>query len=421
MNVRFGHVVGTCALVLVVGGGVACGTTAAKETPPAETPPEKPPTPPEVPAQPDASTGPVGCPAGLGAKWTCDGSRRIRCVDDQVKAETCAAGCAAGEDGESICSCGSHPTFSHWNCMPDGTRSSCAGGDSWIVDSCAGKTCATGADGESDLCKNDGALQHAVDDLGASCGTLANGVHCAIALRDLTTNERAGYDEQVSFDSASAAKVFWVTAALFDTSVDAVAPFVHPIFEQSDNIATGQVIDLLKSPDRVNTFLWQDAEVADIGFCAWNYGATRTANNCPHVLGDDNFFTTNDAVSFLTELWDDSLLGRDKSNTLLSWMTLSPREGYGGWLGTQLPAAARTTMHHKAGWLPPEAVPGYSNANEIGIIEIPGGHTYAVAFALDGAPSQADYDNSELPLLEYLSCRVYHAVAGDDASSCAAP
>jgi beta-lactamase class A len=381
-------------------------------------------TPPVVdgPAKADGgASGDTSCPKGLDARWTCDGSRRIRCVDDRLIAEPCADGCTPGASGESICSCGTRKTFSRWNCVPEGGRGSCAGGIDWIVDSCGTSSCATGADGVSDSCAGDGPLQKAVAALGASCGTIASGVRCGISVRDLTTNERAGYEDQTPFDSASSAKVFWTSAALFDTSVSAVEPYAKAIFAQSDNIATGHVLDLLASPDRVNTFLWQDGEVADIGFCSWNYGGNRTAKNCPDALGGDNFFTTGDATAFLARIWDRSLLGKDKTETLLSWMTLSPRKGYGGWMGTQLPTDVQKAMFHKAGWLPPEAVPGYSNANDIGIVQVPNGHAYAVAFALVGAPSQAAYDDQELPLLEYLSCRVYHAVAGDDASVCTRP
>jgi beta-lactamase class A len=359
------------------------------------------------------------CPPGVGARWTCDGTRRVRCVDDRRVTEECASGCTNDAD-EAVCSCGSQTTLSRWNCLPTGLGS-CAGGKSWIVDSCDGNTCASGGDGVSDTCTTKAAFADRIQQLGASCGALASGVQCSITVRDLVTNAQAEYRSQVPFVSASSAKSWWVAAALFDTKIDAVAPYAHDIFVNSDNIATGHVLDLLSFPERVNTFLWNDVEAADIGFCSWNYGGTRNANNCPGVMGKDNFFTTNEAVRFLSRVWDHSLLGADKSKQLLEWMTLSPRQGYGGWLGTQLPSDARKAMHHKAGWRPPNAIPGYSNANEVGIVEIPGGHAYAVSFALSGAPSQAAYDNEELPLLEYLSCGVYHAVAGDSAASCTPP
>ncbi|HVH46378.1 MAG TPA: serine hydrolase [Labilithrix sp.] len=263
-------------------------------------------------------------------------------------------------------------------------------------------------------------MQDAIAKVGASCNF---GLRCAIAVRDLVTNARAGYQDNALFVSASSAKAIWVGAALHDRSIADVEPHVKPIFEKSDNIESGAVIDLLSSPDRVNTFQWQDGKLADIGFCKWNYGTDRIAKNCPSVMNGENFFSASDAVSYLAQIWDRSLLGADKSKALLSWMTLSPRQGYGGWLGTQLPSAARASMRHKAGWRPPGSVAGYSNsnANEMGIVEVPGGHAYAVAILIDGAQSQDAYDNEALPLLEYLSCVAYHAVAGDSASACSAP
>jgi beta-lactamase class A len=130
-------------------------------------------------------------------------------------------------------------------------------------------------------------------------------------------------------------------------------------------------------------------------------------------MGGDNFFTADDMIAFLGAPWDRSLLGEAKSSQELAWMTLSPRSGptYGGWLGTRIPAAARASMHHKAGWLQPAAVPGYSNSNEFGIIEVPGGHAYAVSILMSGAPTQAAYDAQQLPALEKVSCVLYHAVA----------
>lgn len=360
------------------------------------------------------------CPDGLGARWVCDGTaRRVRCVDDHLVEQACASGCTLGMEGEAVCSCGDQTTMRRWSCGESGIAT-CAGGDAWIEDSCGGRACITNDKGSAD-CPNDASFQNRIAELGASCGSIAPGVKCSIAVHDFDANVHAGHEQTVPFVSASAAKPFWVAAALFDTRIDAVQPYAQAIFAQSDNIATGHVLDLLSWPDRVNTFLWQDVQVADIGFCSWNYGGTRNATNCPNVMGSDNFLTTSDSVRFLGKLWDRSLLGETKTKALLDWMKLSPRQGYGGWLGTQLPATARTTMYHKAGWRPPNAIPGYSNANEIGIVSVPGGHTYAVAFALSGAPSQAAYDNQELPLLEYLSCGVYHAVAGDDASSCTHP
>ena len=55
--------------------------------------------------------------------------------------------------------------------------------------------------------------------------------------------------------------------------------------------------------------------------------------------------------------------------------------------------------------------------NEIGIVETPNGHAYGVAILMSGA---TDYNGTQLPLMEYASCVIYHAVAGD-AAACTPP
>ena len=206
------------------------------------------------------------------------------------------------------------------------------------------------------------------------------------------------------------AKAIWVAAALHDTSVAAVMPYAMPIFVNSDNYASGSVIDLLSSPARVNTYMWDVAGMANSGFCNWSFGRTRHAANCPATAGGDNFFTANDVVTFLSRMWNGMLMPADATRSELQWLTWSPRSGYGGWIGTQLPAAVRANVHHKAGWLPPDVVPGYSNSNDIGIVEVSPGHAYAVALLMNGGTS---YNTRQLPLLEYASCVIFHAVAND--------
>jgi beta-lactamase class A len=371
-----------------------------------------------------ADAGRTPCPAGMTDRFVCDAAKtsRVRCVDGFVQSVACGYGCTPGAGGaEATCSCGASTGFSHWNCGPDGDLHACAGGLAWQDRSCGGAGCDAAPVGTSDTCRIPASsLQATLASLGAKCSVASPGTTCGIAVRDLTTGEQARHRGTTPYVSASSAKALWVAAALYDTTIAAVQPHATPIFANSDNTETGLVIDLLASPDRVNGFTWQDVGVPDTGFCHWNYGKTRNATNCPSTLGGDNFFTANDMVSFLTVLWDRTLLGDAKSQAELDWMTLSPRSGYGGWLGTLLPAAARPKMHHKAGWLPPDVVPGYANSNDIGIVEIPGGHVYAVAILLDGAPDIGAYNGKQLPLLEKASCVVYHAIAKDVADAFAA-
>ena len=42
-------------------------------------------------------------------------------------------------------------------------------------------------------------------------------------------------------------------------------------------------------------------------------------------------------------------IGPSETSQLETWMTWSPRTGFGGWLGTLLPAAAKASMMHKGG------------------------------------------------------------------------
>ncbi len=370
--------------------------------------------------QADATVTPVKvpCPAGMPDRWTCDAAstHRVRCIDGFVQSFACGSGCVAGTaSAEAKCSCGTSAAFSHWNCGADGDLHSCAGGGAFVDASCGGRGCDVAAVGMSDTCKlpAGSSLQTLVTALGAKCGTASPGSTCGISVRDLVTGESAHHRGNAFYVSASSAKAIWVAAALYDTSIAAVTPHADPIFRSSDNSESGLVIDLLASPARVNTFMWQDIGVPDSGFCSWNFDKQRNATNCPNTAGGDNFFTADDMAMFMTALWDHSLLGDAKSAAELDWMTLSPRSGYGGWMGTQLPAAARPKIHHKAGWLPPDVVPGYANSNDIGIVEVPGGHPYAVAFLLDGAPTINAYNTKQLPLLEKASCVVYHAIAKD--------
>jgi beta-lactamase class A len=367
----------------------------------------------------------VPCPAGMPDRWTCDASstHRVRCTDGFVQSIACGNGCTPSAGAvEATCSCGASTGFSHWNCGADGDLHGCAGGGAWLDQSCGGRGCDAAPVGVSDTCKlaAGSSLQTVVASLGAKCGIASPGTTCGISVRDLTTGESAHYRGNAFYVSASSAKAIWVAAALYDTSIAAVLPHADPIFRNSDNSESGLVIDLLSSPARVNTFMWQDIGVPDSGFCSWSFDKPRNATNCPSTAGGDNFFTADDMAMFMTALWDRSLLGDPKSATELDWMTLSPRTGYGGWMGTQLPAAARPKIHHKAGWLPPDVVPGYSNSNDIGVVEVPGGHAYAVALLMNGAGNITAYDTKQLPLLEQASCVVYHAIAKDVADPLAA-
>src|SRR5262249_34319644 len=205
--------------------------------------------------------------------YSCDGANaRAHCLDNVKHTIDCARGCNAGtaaSGGEASCSCGANANWTHWNCS-NGDLYSCAGGLNWVVRSCGGKGCTPAPNGTSDLCNYSGNLQTKVNQIAAACGQL----NCGIAVRDLATGEEAHHRGNFSLNSASSAKAFIVAAALYDTSVAAVMPYAQPIFANSDNSATGRVIDLLASPDRLNTFYWNVAQLTDANFASWNYDST---------------------------------------------------------------------------------------------------------------------------------------------------
>lgn len=266
---------------------------------------------------------------------------------------------------------------------------------------------------ESDLTELDpnASLSDAVASLGADVSSRSPGTILSIAVQNLVTGEHAEFDGDRQVISASSAKAIWVAAALDAKGIDPVTPYAGPIFRNSDNSASGKVIDLI-GPAAENVF-YQKAGMTKSGFKAWNFDKRRVASNAPDALGTgDNYFTANDVVTFLTALDQGKLLGDEEREQLLDWMLLSPRsssEGAGGWLGTRLPAAARKQMHHKAGWLPPDCCSDRA-LNEIGIIEGPDDTRYAVAILAHGAD---DYWNRQVPMLERASCVIYRAVTRD--------
>lgn len=272
---------------------------------------------------------------------------------------------------------------------------------------------------ELDTAKAEGnALALSLDEIAAAAGGFSPGTELGLAVWNLDTGEFATAGGDVPHVSASAVKAVWVAAALDGVGIDPVSRHAGPIFTSSDNNASGAVIDLI-GPDAVNLFYWDRAGMTSSALTQWSYGKTRVASNSPRAMGWDNYVTAADAVTFLGRLWHGELWADERTGALLEWMTWSPRAGYGGWLGSRLPEAARASMRHKAGWLPPGCCSddaAYNTLNEIGIVTVPDGATYAVAIL---ARRGHDYWGRQVRLVERASCDIYRAVAGDQALDCA--
>lgn len=272
-----------------------------------------------------------------------------------------------------------------------------------------------GADGDAAVVPPPKVLAGPVAMLAAEVSARSPGTNAAIAVLDLKTGEYASASGIERHVSASSPKAIWVAAALDKAGVAALAPYAQPIFRDSDNNAAGSAIDLAGGMNAVNVFYSGKAGMVDSGLTQW-FGS-RVATNSPRKMGDDNYFTAKDAVTFLSRLDKGTLLGATETTQLETWMTWSPRTGFGGWLGTLLPTAVRTSMMHKGGWLPPGCCNDdatYNTLNEIGIVEVAPGHRYAVAIL---ARRGNDWYGKQAPWVERASCVIYRAASGTPKAS----
>jgi beta-lactamase class A len=285
-----------------------------------------------------------------------------------------------------------------------------------LAASCAGSESEVAAPSESSPAR----LQATLDRLAAELAWRSPGTRAALAVVDLRSGARAAGGGDVPFVSASSAKAWWVAAALRHAGVAAVAPHADLVFVESDNGATGRVIDLL-GPDRINEYIWSVVGMRSTAITRWNYEGKRQAKSSPRRMGDDNYTTARDALRFLERLQRGQILDRERTDVLLAWMRRSPRGGLGGWLLGRLPRAARASAAHKAGWLEPGCCSDqrrYNTLNEVGLVSVPGGGAYAVVIL---SHAGRDYWGRQVPFVEYASCEIYRTVAADGALDCSRP
>src|SRR5262249_9544338 len=155
-----------------------------------------------------------------------------------------------------------------------------------------------------------------------------------------------------------------------------------PIFESSSNTDAAAVIQLA-TPNYINDF-YASAGMTKSAYTSW-MGANE-ATNSPRLMGTDNYFTAKDVIAFFKKVHGGTLLDSAPMAKLKEWLTWSPDTGFGGWIGTKLPASAQASLMHKAGWLPPPY--DARCVNEIGIVDAGGSHWYLVAIF---ARAAADY------------------------------
>ncbi|MBX3231065.1 MAG: SH3 domain-containing protein [Labilithrix sp.] len=255
-----------------------------------------------------------------------------------------------------------------------------------------------------------GSLADAVAELASEAPRRSPGTELGIAVMNLSTGEYAGAGDDVRHVSASSAKVMWVAAAM--RAGAGVGDIAGPIFQSSDNHLSGTAIDRAGGIDAVNETYWNVFGMDKSITANWSFGARRVARE-QGLLGGDNYFTPRNVITFLSKLDAGELLG-DRTDELETYMTWSPRSGWGGWMGTLLPANARASMMHKAGWLPPPDYAQYSTLNDVGIVQVPGGDRYAIALL---ARYGRNY-GAEASMVERASCVVYRTIANDASLGC---
>ncbi|MBI2389696.1 MAG: serine hydrolase [Deltaproteobacteria bacterium] len=272
------------------------------------------------------------------------------------------------------------------------------------------------------VCEDPPDLKPVLDAIQTRAATSSPGTDFGVAVEWLPTGTRWGARADVARTSASSAKWFWAMAALSKNAIATVEPPALPTFKDSNNSTAGTLIDLAGGPNAVNDFTTKTLgiPITEISLCRWSFDKTRVATNCSNLLGGDNFFTPNGAVKFLKASWQRKAIGDAKGDKLLEWAKLSPRSGYGGWVGTQLPVAVRPNVRHKAGWLPTGCCSaGYPpHYNDIAIVPTPRG-SYAVALSMKGGT-----DSKIIKTMEWSSCVIWHALAKDVADplgACTAP
>jgi beta-lactamase class A len=249
--------------------------------------------------------------------------------------------------------------------------------------------------------------------LDAEVATRSPGTEFGITWEDLGTGDHESLRGDVWRLSASDPKSWWVGAALDIVGIGPVTPYAGPIFINSDNAATGKVIDLIGA-DAINPWMWNVAGMSmDSAFTTWG---ARMATNSPRAMGANNYATTDDSVTFLRHLYHGDILAGATGQQLMEWMTWSPNSGIGGWLMARLPMSVQDTAMHKAGWLPPGCCSQpFHVSNELGIIVTPSGNAYAVAIHLRFG---SDYWNKQIQFGELASCLIYRAYMQDDTLAC---
>lgn len=264
-------------------------------------------------------------------------------------------------------------------------------------------------------------LQAVVDRLGEEAASFDGGAMWGLAVMDLTTGEVVEYQGDQWIKAASALKVAWMAAAISESGLAAVEPYANAVVVWSNNDTAGRVIELAGGLDRANA-LTSGLGMNGTLVVEWTFGTYQRSRYYPGEHPYLNYTTAHDLMTFWRWLYEGAVLDTTGTDTLLAWSRI-PKAGAHRLLLERLPDGSDDWVSYKMGHLPPgrsyeddeEGTPVIvEGARDTvlggGIVEIPGGHTYAIGLGGFGGWSWP----GKLAWVSYASCRVYEVISGDD-------
>ena len=227
--------------------------------------------------------------------------------------------------------------------------------------------------------------------------------------------EAAGANSDIRHSSASAIKPLWVAAAMAQLGSAAVEPFITNALVHSDNLAAGQIIDLI-GVDAVNEWTAEVVKLQNTRLLAWRFGDVD--RRAPEIGPDEpaeNYTTTADLAAFHARLRRGELLEGEDSDKLIGWLRTTAEgptiDAIDGAITQRLPEEITGDVSHKAGWLPPGCCG--SEVRQIldaGVVPLPSGGWFSIA----AVSRRGDYYDLSLAWVALAACRVYAVLSGDD-------
>jgi hypothetical protein len=264
-------------------------------------------------------------------------------------------------------------------------------------------------------------LQRVVTRLGEEARSFDPAAIVGISVVRLDTGEEASFLGDRWLKAASGLKQTWMAAAVRSAGIDAVAPLAAGVFQQSSNDAGGEAIALGGGLDAINSFT-RGLGMNQTLVVEWTFGGDWRAKEYPGPHPSLNFTSADDLVAFWRLMYDGWILSRADTATFLEWGRLERLSGYSSGLLTRLPEDLAESVSYKMGWLPPGRTEEDEDTGEVtevdaldsmigsGVVEIPGGPTYALAVGAFGG----DDWPGKVAFVSYVACRIHETISGED-------